>query len=276
MHAIVHLKKYCLIILLLIIFTGNVSFGTDLDVSIKFMISGKLVNRLTLEDLISNITTYNLEFYDRSYKKLKRYKGFAIQDVLTAGFNDQWKEKAYTEISFTALDGYDAVTKMSKMVEKGGYITYEDKDVKGWESIGRKKANPGPFYLVWIGDDQIPENEYPWPWQLATINIMSFNKQYPLVPPTGIPEGSMIVKGFEIFKGRCIRCHSINRQGGKIGPDLNAPQNILSYRSARMVKEFIKNPSKYRYTNMPDHDDLSYTDLNSIVEYLWYKGKENE
>ena len=270
-----NLKKYYLIIFFIIIFISPVSFGTDLDVSLTFMMSGKTVNKLTLKDLMDKIKAYDLEFYDPLYKKLKRYKGFAIQDVLTAGFYDKWKEKVYTEVAFKALDGYESVSKMAKMFEKGGYITFADKEIKGWEPIGRKKANPGPFYLVWIGEDQIPKHEYPWPWQLSRINIMSFDEQYPSVPPKSMPEGTMIYKGFEIFKGRCIRCHSINRQGGKIGPDLNAPQNILSYRSARMVKEFIKNPSKYRYTNMPDHDDLSENELNSIVEYLRYKGKEN-
>ena len=276
MNIIIDLKKYYFFILFLTISSHSISFGADLDVSLNFMISGKTVNKLTLKDLVDNIKVYDLEFYDPLYKKLKRYNGFTIQDVLTSGFNNQWKEKAYTEVSFTALDGYEAIAKISKMFENGGYITFEDRDVNGWEPIGRKKAYPGPFYLVWIGENQIPKNEYPWPWQLVSINIMSFEEQYPSLPPTGVPEGSMVYNGFEIFKGRCIRCHSINRQGGKIGPDLNAPQNILSYRSARMVKEFIKNPSKYRYTNMPDHDDLSDNDLDSIVEYLWHKRKENK
>ena len=65
-------------------------------------------------------------------------------------------------------------------------------------------------------------------------------------------------------------CHSINRKGGKIGPDLNAPRSIVSYRSASMIKEFIKNPSKYRHTLMPDHPDLSEQDLDNLISYFNY------
>jgi len=62
----------------------------------------------------------------------------------------------------------------------------------------------------------------------------------------------------------------MNQQGGKIGPDLNAPQSIVTYRSENMIKEFIKHPSKYRYSQMPDHPDLSDQDLNNIISYFYY------
>lgn len=62
----------------------------------------------------------------------------------------------------------------------------------------------------------------------------------------------------------------MNRQGGNIGPDLNAPRSIVTYRSPQMIKEFIKNPSKYRYTFMPDHPDFSEEDLDNILSYLTY------
>jgi len=37
-----------------------------------------------------------------------------------------------------------------------------------------------------------------------------------------------------------------------------------------MIKEFIKHPSKYRYSQMPDHPDLSDQDLNNIISYFYY------
>jgi len=61
----------------------------------------------------------------------------------------------------------------------------------------------------------------------------------------------------------------MDKQGGKIGPDLNAPQSITAYRSKHMILEMIKHASKYRYTEMPDHTDLSDQDLENL--YLYFK-----
>lgn len=62
----------------------------------------------------------------------------------------------------------------------------------------------------------------------------------------------------------------MNGQGGRIGPDLNAPKSIVTYRSPHMIKEFIKNLSKYRYTQMPDHPGLSEADLDNLLYYFSY------
>ena len=99
---------------------------------------------------------------------------------------------------------------------------------------------------------------------------MRFPDQYPLVYPDGAGKDSAAYKGYEIFKGRCVRCHSMNQQGGKVGPDLNAPRSIVTYRSEYMIKEFIKHPSVYRYTQMPDHPDLTDGDLNNLIAYFRY------
>ena len=53
---------------------------------------------------------------------------------------------------FVALDGYKSVSEIAKLMQGGGYIAYKDLDTTaGWEPIGSKNANPGPFYLIWTG-----------------------------------------------------------------------------------------------------------------------------
>ena len=257
---------------ILLFFSGSVQYSRSAEENpaLKFLVSGKLVKEITLGELKSKLDTQRIELYDYEYKKSKRYLGFTVRDVLALGFGDELNNPDFTDIAFTALDGYESVSVLPKMKEKGGYIVFADLDSNNWEPIGRTDANPGPFYLVWTGKDQLPENEYPWPWQIASINIMRFPDQYPLVYPEGAGKDSPAYKGYEIFKGRCVRCHSMNRQGGKVGPDLNAPRSIVTYRSEYMIKEFIKHPSAYRYTQMPDHPDLTDQDLNNLIAYFRY------
>ena len=50
--------------------------------------------------------------------------------------------------------------------------------------------------------------------------------------------------------------------------------SILSYRSIDLVKAFIRQPSVYRHTRMPDHTDLSEQDLDALIAYFWHKTRD--
>ena len=52
-----------------------------------------------------------------------------------------------------------------------------------------------------------------------------------------------------------------------------APRSIVSYRSAHMIREFIRHPSAYRVTRMPDHPDFTETDLDDLLDYFWHQRK---
>jgi len=246
------------------------SFETGTKPSLKFEISGGFIKEYSLDELRDELNPHRIELVDPNYGKKKRYEAFSLQDVLQLGFGNRWESPEYTDVAFGATDGYTAIAKTSKLYESGGYIVYEDLDFKNWEPVGIGQVSPGPFYLVWSGKDQTTQNEYPWPWQLASIDLIKFQSQYPNVVPKGADPDSPAYLGFQIFEARCIRCHAMNRQGGTVGPDLNAPQSIVSYRPETMIKEFIRKPSKYRYTHMPDHPDLTDQDLNNLITYFNY------
>lgn len=271
--TVLYFFSLAVFVLAVFLFLPLYSDAQNPDPSIEFQIAGKAVGVFTLSELKSKLESRRIEIYDIEYEKTKRYEGFALGDVLRLGFGDKLKSPEYTDLAFTALDGYNAVATLSKVSEPGGYIVYADLDSGKFEPVGRMGADPGPFYLVWTGKDQTPVNEYPWPWQIGAVNLMRFQDQYPLVFPKGASADSPAYKGFELFKARCVRCHSMNGQGGKVGPDLNAPKSIVEYRSAHMIKEFIKHPSKYRYTHMPDHPDLTESDLDDLLAYFRYMKK---
>ncbi|HEY8074751.1 MAG TPA: cytochrome c, partial [Labilithrix sp.] len=137
-----------------------------------------------------------------------------------------------------------------------------------WEPIGPQQANPGPFYVVWRGENQQDLETHPRPWQLATIGIARFEATFPHVIPSGEPAGSPAMRGLGMFRAECIHCHAMNREGGHVGPDLNVPQSIVEYRPEAQIRAYIKDPRTFRYGNMPAHPNMTDTQLDDLVAYF--------
>ncbi|HVE13577.1 MAG TPA: cytochrome c [Elusimicrobiota bacterium] len=244
--------------------------------SLTFTKSGKPVARFTKDELRAKLPAKKQTFFDPHYGKVKSYDCLPIKDVMRLAYGRGWEKSAQSEAVLTAADGYASVSSAAKLAEDGGCLAVADAEFPDWEPVGRKKVNPGPYYLSWTGERQSTENAYPWPWQLVSINLVRFEDRYPEVVPRGAAPDSPAHRGFLKFKALCMRCHSINQEGGKIGPDLNAPQSITAYRPKEMIKAFIRQPSKFRYTEMPDHPQLTDEDLENLYQYFLFKSKQPE
>lgn len=242
------------------------------DRGLEFFVSVDSVAAYSASGLRERLKSHRVRFDDPMHGKPKTYRAFALHDVLELGFGAAWMSAEYGEATFAALDGYESYAEAELLRRDGGFIAFEDLDVPGWEPIGHKKADPAPYYLFWTGKEQSTANGYPWPWQLAAIHLMRFEERYPGVVPKGAAADSSARRGFTVFKQQCFRCHAMDQQGGKIGPDLNAPRNITTYRDAALLKEFIRAPSKFRHSNMPDHEHLSDGELDDLLDYLRFMG----
>ena len=116
---------------------------------------------------------------------------------------------------------------------------------------------------------ELPEVEVPWPYQLATIEIIDFESKYSLMMPAGAGADSPEQQGFALFKNQCMRCHSINLQGGDLGPELNVPRNVTEYWSEQNLRAFIKDASGFHArSKMPPFLHLTDEQLDQLVLYL--------
>lgn len=229
-----------------------------------------MVESLSLEEMkrLSKVKDVKL-YYHFSRSPVKHYRAIELAPLLKAVYQSTLTNGAYSEAVLVALDGYKSYCTLETLLKKGGYIAFKDLDVtSGWEPVGFKSVSPAPYFLVWDQKGQTTANEYPWPFALSKIQLTKFSDQYPSLYPKGVPKSSPEYKGYKIFKGQCFRCHAIDRQGGKIGPDLAAPRNITEYRSREYLHQFIRDPSSYRYSKMPPHKHLSRQNIDHLLDYL--------
>ncbi|HRG95784.1 MAG TPA: cytochrome c [Polyangiaceae bacterium] len=240
------------------------------DAKLAFVVEGRPVRELTLAELRRDLPTETLTVFDPYYKKPKTFRALRFADVWRLGFDGAPEDAGVApgELLLRAKDGYTVPLRPPLSTEPGAYLAYEDVEVPGWEPIGPQRANPAPFYLVWREPGQQSLETHPRPWQLATIERASFERTFPHTVPTGEPPGSLAFVGFGLFRDRCARCHAINREGGRVGPELNVPKNVLEYRTAAEVKAYVRDPLSLRYGNMPPHPDLREADLDALVGYL--------
>ena len=243
--------------------------------SLQFFLKDKRIKTLSLGQMARMTKTKDLELHyhlsQTSKSSPKHYRGLAMAPILKAVYGEllSGKKGAYSEIVLEASDGYQAYGSVDTLLTDGGHIAFKDLDVKsGWEPVGREMASPAPYFLVWEREGQTTANGYPWPWNLGKIRLVKFADRYPNVYPKGKQKNSPEYKGYQIFKSQCFRCHAINRQGGKIGPDLAAPKNIFEYRTDEFVRQFIIEPEKFRYSKMPAHQHLSKDEIDSLISYL--------
>jgi mono/diheme cytochrome c family protein len=240
------------------------------DASLRFQRDGEPERVVTRAALAAACPDAVVAVDDPYYGSKKRFRAWPLRCVLEQGFGSVGPGFTEQEVLLRALDGYTRATQGAVLVEAGGYLAFADADRSdgGFDPIEFRRDDPGPFYLIWQGAGEHDVVRYPWPYQLAELDIVRIGERFPHLVPTGAAPGSPAQRGFAVFRESCLQCHAINGEGGRVGPELNVPQSIVDYRPEAQLRAFIRDPQQFRYTQMPANPHLSEADLDALIAYL--------
>jgi mono/diheme cytochrome c family protein len=241
---------------------------------LRFERNGELVREMSIDALRDACSVQRVTVRkDPYYGGRKRFVACPLGEVIALGFGEPLAKHAGENFFLRARDGYARPAAAETLAERGGFLAFADADHArgddpGWQPIDRRQVDPGPFYLVWVGTTQSDPHRYPWPYQLAAIEIAPFERRYPHTVPKTAPPDAPAWQGFAIFRRECSACHAVNGEGGSVGPDLNVPRSIVEYRPVDQIRAYVRDPRAFRYTSMPAHRHLSDEQLDALVAYF--------
>lgn len=224
--------------------------------------------KFSLPQLRAKLKEVSVTIDDPLYNKRKTFEGFLLADLLKeAGLSDT---SLGDEVVFTAKDGYSPNTSLGMIRAHRAIVAFREKGKSSFGALPQRKAmvSPAPYYLVWEEGSKLAD-KVPWPYQLVKIEVVNFKDKYAKLYPSGVAVDSDVMRGFLTFKNQCVACHSINLQGGDVGPELNAPLNVTEYWPTETLKRFIRDAPSFRYkSKMPAFPQLDERQVGHVLEYL--------
>lgn len=222
-----------------------------------------------LEDLFAagqfpNDTLITIE-HDEFFKQKKRYKAYPLAPILKP-LLAKVKDTTNLRVTFTCTDGYAPNMNLNKVLSHKAYLAVQDMDQaaagKDWADSLAKKFRP--YYVVWQ-DAREGDAGFAWPYGVAEIRIASFFYDFADAFPL---HNTAAQKGFQLFQIHCMKCHSINKIGGVMGPEFNYPKSITEYWKKEDIYNFLTNPQSFRYSAKMPAVKLPREDFEEIYGYL--------
>lgn len=231
--------------------------------------TGTSEKKLTLGELKSRFGAESVQVDDYYLQRPMRYNALNLKKMLTAFAAES---PGFDEFIFRCADGYLAhVSRADFEVGKldSFYLAFGEAGDAFKTDIpqGKAEISPEPFYAV--ATEKAGFSTLSWPYELVAIELVNFKVMFPKLYFAGLEKDVVVKAGFDIFRKECLKCHSLNLQGGDIGPELNIPKNITEYRDEAYLKSFIRDASSYRAkSKMPPFLNLNDAQLKEILAYL--------
>ncbi|MBX2874230.1 MAG: cytochrome c [Saprospiraceae bacterium] len=206
--------------------------------------------------------------YDHTLKHEQNYKAYRfsqVLDTLLAQGDYDWirsADPAKILITYKCVDGYNASMTMDKALSQESYLAFTDLTSESEAWTGKMASKMPPLYLVW---EEVPYDDHSliWPYGLSKLTITPYEAAYASIMP------KENLAGFKLYETHCLKCHSLSKIGGVMGPEFNYPRNILTYWKEDDIWAFINDPKSFRYSSkMPPITYLQRSEFDEIVKYL--------
>lgn len=214
---------------------------------------------------------------DPTYGGDQHYEGYEIKAFLSWLSGQTGVPTTDAVMTFVATDGYMSQLAVKDIPDRLGILAFREDGGSASQPFRdsltvRVPYNPGPFYLVWEGQFS-EKNHPPTPWGVTSVKLTPHDLPAEHTPPSNAPT---IMRGMELWRTNCSKCHMINKVGGTMGPELNVPKNVTEYWDRQHLKTLIENPAALRWgSKMPGFSWLPAEDREAILAYLEaMKGKK--
>lgn len=202
--------------------------------------------------------------YDPFFKKDMSYKAFPLKENLMMVMGEQ-EMSPDMQVIFHCTDGYRPHMPLQQVLKSNGFLAYRDVSLEeGQEWADSLSSKFSPFYLVWPEADH-NDKTFATPYGLASIELKPASVEF----SAALPDDDTVIQGFELFSNTCMRCHSMNKVGGSMAPELNYPKNITEYWTKENIWAFIQAPTSFRFNSkMPPMTAIDEAEFEKIYDYL--------
>ena len=218
---------------------------------------------------LKGLTTYRVDVEDPVYRRLKRYQGFRLGEVVDRLTPARTRLSDEAHLVLVCMDGYRAQLTLGLARNGEGVLATRDRDSAAtWEELpaGTPVRTPAPLYLVWEQSAKSSGATPPWPYGVVAIEVWLADPA-DRAKPSHTNDG--IGKGYGVFREKCISCHRVNGAGGTLGAELNTPANVTEYWNPVALRQFILNPASIRAASrMPSLTSLTDDEVDAVLAYL--------
>jgi len=256
---------------------ASLAIAADDSAEIAFARHSEPVATRDLAWLRNAVTTQVVRVIDPYEEEEVEFEALRFDAVLDAIYGRGWRDEE--EVLFDCRDGYQPTVPVERIVAHNALLAFARRDraeftLRKRESGALKQVDLAPFYLVWENlDDALmrAEGDYGWPYQLVAVDLIRARDHFPkMAPPPSAP--APVQAGFAAFRAHCSRCHTLNGEGGSIGPELNGPIPVAKIRDTAWLRRWIDDPSRVLPTARMPRMNPALADreraIDVIIRYL--------